>query len=512
MSGMADASTPMNGLRPYPQMKDSGVECLGDVPAHWEVRRLRNLVEMRASNVDKHVRDDEEAVRLCNYVDVYHHDHIHSDMNFMAATATAAEVDRFRLRKGDVLITKDSEDWTDIGVPAIVEEAADDVLCGYHLALLRPRVDVKGEFLLRGLQGNASALQFRVRANGVTRYGLSHNAIKSVWLPVPPLPEQTAIARFLDHATSRIERYIRAKEALIPLREEWHRTFVQQAVTGQIDVRTGEPYADYKPSGVEWLGDVPRHWEIRKVRQCGTITGGMTPSMANRGYWDGEIPWVTPKDMKVDVVERSAIRVSGKALVETPLRLLPSRVVLLVVRGMILARRVPIAVTGEMVTINQDMKAVSPKPGVLPEYLASQMASAQDALLAMTDEAGHGTRRLPTVRWRDLGVCIPPSAEQQEIVGRVASNQASTAATIAEVTQQVESLREYRTQLVADVVTGKLDVRDAAARLPNEPEDPSALDREHSAKAGKDRPSTGGSRTYRREEAIPSSTGQPVRR
>ncbi|MDE0441448.1 MAG: restriction endonuclease subunit S [Gammaproteobacteria bacterium] len=237
----------MNDLRPYRQMKDSGVECLGDVPAHWEVRRLRNLVEMRASNVDKHVRDDEKAVRLCNYVDVYNHDHIRSDMNFMAATATAAEVDRFRLKKGDVLITKDSEDWTDIGVPAVVEEAADDVLCGYHLALLRPRVDVKGEFLLRVLQGNASALQFRVRANGVTRYGLSHNAIKSVWLPVPPLAEQADIVRFLDRATSRIDGYVRSKEQLLgPQRQtretsgllgEYRDRLISDVVTGKLDVR-----------------------------------------------------------------------------------------------------------------------------------------------------------------------------------------------------------------------------------------------------------------------------------
>ena len=233
-------------VRPYSQMKDSGVQWLGDLPAHWEVRRLRNLVEMRASNVDKHVRDDEEPVRLCNYLDVYNHERIRSDMDFMAGTATAAEIARFRLAKGDVLITKDSEDWTDIGVPAVVEDGADDILCGYHLALLRPHVEIRGEFLLRALQGNASALQFQVRANRVTRYGLSHNAINSVWLPVPPLAEQAAIARFLYRATSRIDRYIRAKEKLIGgttrsegagLFGEFRARLVADVVTGKLDVR-----------------------------------------------------------------------------------------------------------------------------------------------------------------------------------------------------------------------------------------------------------------------------------
>ena len=236
-------------LGPYPAYKPSGVEWLVDVPAHWKVRRLRNLVEMRASNVDKHVRDEEEPVRLCNYVDVYKHERIGLDIDFMPATATADEIDRFKLATGDVLITKDSEDWTDIGVPAVVEGAPDDVLCGYHLALLRPRASiVQGRFLLRALQSRAVASQFHVRANGVTRYGLSHDAIRSVWLPVPPLSEQAAIARFLDHATSRIDRFIRAKQKLFGatqsqagggsgLLSEYRDRLISDIVTGKLDVR-----------------------------------------------------------------------------------------------------------------------------------------------------------------------------------------------------------------------------------------------------------------------------------
>ena len=99
------------GLKSYPELKDSGVSWLGKVPAHWEVRRLRNVAELRVSNVDKHTREGETLVRLCNYVDVYKNDRIRSSMPFMVATATADELERFRLRSGDVLITKDSEAW-----------------------------------------------------------------------------------------------------------------------------------------------------------------------------------------------------------------------------------------------------------------------------------------------------------------------------------------------------------------------------------------------------------------
>ena len=141
----------------YPVYKPSGVEWLGDVPEHWEVRRLRTIAEMRVSNVDKHTKDDEFPIRLCNYVDVYKNDRITQAMHFMSATASWDEIERFRLERDDVLITKDSEAWDDIGVPALVAEPADDLISGYHLALLRPYKEILGAYLARTLQSKAVA-------------------------------------------------------------------------------------------------------------------------------------------------------------------------------------------------------------------------------------------------------------------------------------------------------------------------------------------------------------------
>ncbi|MBI3268024.1 MAG: restriction endonuclease subunit S [Planctomycetes bacterium] len=247
-------------LKPYIAPKDSGVPWLGEVPGHWEVLRTRDAVEMRVSNIDKHTKDGEQPVRLCNYVDVYKNERITERLPFMAATAMPDEIGRFRLQAGDVLITKDSEEWNDIGVPALVEYAAEDLVCGYHLAILRPRKGrLTGTYLLRTLQSPAVASQFHVAANGVTRYGLSQDAIKSVILPVPPPLEQAAIVRFLDHSDRRIRRYIRAKQKLIKLLEEQKHAIIHRAVTRGLD-----PNVRLKPSGMEWLGDVPKHWDLRR--------------------------------------------------------------------------------------------------------------------------------------------------------------------------------------------------------------------------------------------------------
>ena len=226
------------GLDPNVRLKPSGVEWLGEVPAHWEVRRLRNTADMRVSNVDKHIKKSEKPVRLCNYVDVYNNDYVNEQMDFMQATATAEEIEHFRLKKGDVLITKDSESWDDIAVPALVVEPAFDLISGYHLALLRPRPDVIiGSYLLRALQSKSLTYQFHIEAKGVTRYGLTHNGIKSVWLPLPPLTEQTAIVEYLEKATADIDSATHRARREIELLKKYRTRLVADVVTGKLDVR-----------------------------------------------------------------------------------------------------------------------------------------------------------------------------------------------------------------------------------------------------------------------------------
>ena len=224
--------------QPYPAYKPSGVEWLGNIPAHWEVRRLRSIAEMRVSNVDKLEKDDERAVRLCNYTDVYKNDRIQAGMPFMRATATADEIKRFRLHTGDVLITKDSEAWNDIGVSSLVESTANDLVSGYHLALLRPITQkVSGAYLHRALSSAGIADQFYVGANGVTRYGLSQNAIKSVCVPIGPFCEQTAIVCFLDETIATIDDGVARARRQMHLLREYRTRLIADVVTGKLDVR-----------------------------------------------------------------------------------------------------------------------------------------------------------------------------------------------------------------------------------------------------------------------------------
>ena len=218
-------------------------------------------------------------------------------------------------------------------------------------------------------------------------------------------------------------------------------------------------YSEMKDSGVEWLGRVPAHWQVKKLRQCAAILGGMTPSMNVRRYWGGEIPWVTPKDMKSDVITSSKVRVTGEAVAETSLRLIDAMAVLMVVRGMILALKVPVARTTAPVTINQDMKALVAGPEISADYLAAYLACAHNGLFPLIDEAGHGTRRLPTHRWRELGTAVPPLPEQTAIVRFLDHVDGRIRRAIRKKEKLLALLDEHRLAVIEQAVTGRIDVQ-----------------------------------------------------
>ena len=452
-----------NPKNTYSTYKASGLGWLGEVPTHWQIRRLRTVAEMRVSNVDKHSREGELPVRLCNYMDVYKNDRINLAMPFMSATASRDEVRRFRLERDDVLITKDSEAWDDIGVPALVAESADDLLTGYHLALLRPTTEIIGSYLARTLQSKGVAYQFHVRANGVTRYGLTHTGIQSVQLPLPPLPEQRAIVRYLDYVDRRIRRYVTAKRKLIALLEEDKQAVINQAVTRGLDSNVR-----LKPSGVEWLGDVPEHWEVGPLKRAFlSLDYGISESASDSGnirlltmghLKDGQI--MVPNDGGVDSVAPHLLLEKGDLLFNrTNSQELVGKV------GLFVGYDSPVTFASYLVRMR-------PQPSHEPEYLNVALNDFSFISRARREAIPslHQSNLNPT-RYGRIHIALPPWEEQGVILRMLRKETARLRDAIARARRQVNLLEEYRTSLIADVVTGKLDVREAAAHLPDESDD-----------------------------------------
>jgi len=225
------------GLNPYPAYKDSGVPWLGEVPAHWEVRRLKWVTRLQRGYdlpADQRVPGPFLVVSSGGFIGTH-----------AESRCAGPGVVMGRYGSTDAVFYVEQDFWPHNTSLFVTHFQGNTEKWCYYLLRSITKADHAGK----------SAVP-----------GLDRNDLFQIVVPVSPLPEQTAIVRFLDHADRRIQRYIRAKQELIALLEEQKQAIIHQAVTGRIDVRTGQPYPAYKPSGVEWLGDVPARWERRRLK------------------------------------------------------------------------------------------------------------------------------------------------------------------------------------------------------------------------------------------------------
>lgn len=218
--------------------KPSGIPWLGEIPSNWEVKRLKYVAQVRFSGVDKKTIEGENDVLLCNYVDVYKNDFIDNKIEFMKATATNNEIDRFTIKKDDVIATKDSESPYEIALPALVNQEFENVVCGYHLALIRAdNKEITGEFLFRLFQASSFNSQFIVQANGITRFGLGVDAFTNAMVPIPSIEEQKSIVCFITIELNKIDKLSKKVTEAIEKLKEYRTSLITSAVTGKIDLR-----------------------------------------------------------------------------------------------------------------------------------------------------------------------------------------------------------------------------------------------------------------------------------
>ena len=253
-------------------------------PEGWREKPLNSVAEPRFSSVDKLTHGCEEPVRLCNYTDVYNHDYITGDLEFMRASATQAEIDRFGLEIGDVIITKDSETPDDIGIPTVVDYSAPDLVCGYHLALLRPdQGQVDPTFLAKQLKHVRLARYFGQQSNGLTRYGLPIGAVNNapLWLP-ELLDEQKAVGRVLR----LVDEAIAKTEAVIAKLRQVRAGLLHDLLTRGLDQngQLHDPLAHPEQFQPSPLGQIPKEWTVAPLRHfLDSVEYGISTSLSSEG-------------------------------------------------------------------------------------------------------------------------------------------------------------------------------------------------------------------------------------
>jgi len=413
------------------------------LPPLWAIKPLKAVASYNVSNVDKIPAEDELPVRLCNYTDVYNNEFITPTLELMQTTATAHEIAKFRLQKNDIVITKDSESWDDIAIPALVTESADDLVCGYHLAIIRPEQDkILGRFLLRCLQARTIRLQFELAATGVTRFGLPKDEIGKLILPIPPLRIQKHIADSLDVETAQIDALIEEKERMLALLEDKRTSLVSRAV-----IRGPNLNILMKPSGLDWLGDIPAHWQVKRVKQLFAIRDERSETGDEELLTVSHITGVTPRSEK-EVFMFKAEDMTGYKLCY------PGDLVV----NTLWAWMGAMGVASQHGIVSPDYHVYVSKGGLKPAYIEALCRSKPFVAEVIRHSKGVWSSRLRLYpeAFFDMRLPVPPLDEQDAIVTELTRERARTAELEISLYRSIALLKERRSALITAAVTGQL--------------------------------------------------------
>jgi type I restriction enzyme, S subunit len=433
----------------YDDYKDSGIECLGEIPIGWTPKRLKHVSPFIAVgivvNPSTYVTDD--GLPFIYGGDI--REGIIDCENSRRISPDSSDANaKTRLEAGDVLTVRVGAP----GVTAVVPQECEGGNCASVMLVRKGKFDSRWLCYLM----NTPVVRNQVE---VVQYGAAQKQFNiehavNFWLPVPDEDEQKAISWFLDVETSKIDGLVSEQRRLIELLKEKRQAVISHAVTKGLN-----PNAPMKPSGIQWLGDVPQHWSVKPLKYLATFRSGGTPSKTVPAYWHGDVPWASSKDLKTETLADTIDHITQHALDSDAATLVPVGSVLVVVRGMILLHTFPVVQTLAPMAINQDLKALTPANCIHQSYLPWLLRGSTTATFSRIDEAAHGTKVIRMEAWTSIELPVPPIEEQVEIVEAVIKRRTQIDNLLAEAERAIELLQERRTALISAAVTGKIDVR-----------------------------------------------------
>ncbi|KKY68815.1 restriction endonuclease [Morganella morganii] len=434
----------MAKYKAYPEYKDSGVEWLGVIPVSWKVTRLKleTLLNMGQSPSS----DD------CNIEG--------NGLAFLQGNAEFGKINPIEKQycpvakktanPGDILFS--------VRAPVGAINYADKKYgIGRGLCSISESKKIISSFLWWLLP--TYKYQLDAIATGSTFEAVSAEQLGNLSFTLPSISEQFQIADFLDHETAKIDNLIEKQQQLIELLKEKRQAVISHAVTKGLN-----PDVPMKDSGVEWLGEVPEHWELVPLKYLCNFSGGGTPTKDNLSYWQGgTVPWVSPKDMKSFWISETQDYVTPKAVSESSTNYVEEGSLLMVVRSGILQRNIPVAINIVKVTINQDMKALRFNERMKAYYAAYFINGNVNSLLLEWTKEGATVESIEHEYLANGLIPVPPIDEQYSIIKSISDQMIRFELLEEKALTGIRLLQERRTALISAAVTGKIDVRDWVA-------------------------------------------------
>jgi len=446
-------------FRPYPKYKDSGVEWLGAVPANWRITQLGRLGAFAASGIDKNTIEGELLIKMVNYLDIYKSTTkiLDGSINYMDTSCPTWKAKKYSLLRGDILFTPSSETADEIAFSAVVVEDMPDTVYSYHLIRFRPNNHflIAVNFSKYICNNNFVLSQFTTACKGTTRQILTREDFKRVVVVIPSKEEQEYITNFLDREMAKIDMLIEKKERLIELLQEKRSALITQAVTKGLD-----PAIPMKDSGVEWLGKIPAHWNVRRLRFLVSLNDETLSEKADPQF---EMIYVD-----IGGVDRyQGIFERAEYLFEAA----PSRARRIVRDGDVIISTVRTylrAITRikspeNNLIVSTGFAVIRPSSSLNSEFAAYALQATYFVESIVANSTGVSYPAIDTSKVSNFSIAFPELLEQQQIAAFLDRETAKIDALVNKIREAINSLKEYRTALISAAVTGKIDVRESRA-------------------------------------------------
>ena len=424
-------------MRRYESYKDSGVEWLGEVPHCWDVKKVKNIFHLIVEPAAKN--------NQCELLSVYTDIGVKPRAELEERGNKASTTDGYWIvKKGDIVVNKLLAWMGAIGLSEY------DGVTSPAYDILRPHQQINGKFFHYLFRTPLCLSEFKKNSRGIMdmRLRLYFEELGNIYIPFPSYQEQQKIAQFLDDKTAKIDQAVDLAEKQIALLKEHKQILIQNTVTRGLN-----PDVPLKDSGVEWIGQVPEHWEVKKLKNIAVIFNGATPSSNNQDYWDGNIVWITPKDINnIKIITSSERKITQKGYENCGSYLVsPGNIVI--------TTRAPIgkvAITDVELCTNQGCKSLVLNEKINNVFLYYYLIVSTEYLNSL----GSGTTfmELSGTALGIVKVPLPAIQEQQKIADYLDKQTAKIDQAIALKTAHIEKLREYKSVLINDVVTGKVQV------------------------------------------------------
>lgn len=439
----------------YPEYKDSGVEWLGNIPSHWQVIPVKHLAALTPK---KSAIDAELLSQECSFLPMEK-----LKLNSVTLDEKRLVSDVYNgytyFEDGDVLMAKVTPCFENKNI-AVASGLLNGVGFGSsEIYVLRSNGRVNNRFLYYRLQEDSFmdiAIAAMSGAGGLKR--VPSEIVSGYSLAKPELAEQAQIANFLDYETAKIDTLIEKQQQLIKLLKEKRQAVISHAVTKGIPNKE-HPNTPMKDSGVEWLGEVPAHWIVSKIKNYAKIESGHTPSKTKEEYWvDCTVPWVSLNDSRqlkvVDYIDKTAYQISELGMANSSAHLLPARAV-------VFTRDASIglsAITTKPMAVSQHLIAwLCNEKYLIPEYLLLVFYAMESEFNRYTSGATLKTIGMDNVR--SLTAAFPSVEEQSKIIKWVFGCVHKIKSSTEKAEDVITLLKERRTALISAAVTGKIDVR-----------------------------------------------------